>query len=69
MKMVKGYTPLEALYFDYAYGKTHVWIFSKNDLKLVKKVDYVGTPFFMFHFTNGYADKEKIVVEYAKYPG
>jgi hypothetical protein len=23
----------------------------------------------MFHFTNGYADSEKIVIEYAKYSG
>jgi carotenoid cleavage dioxygenase-like enzyme len=67
--MLTGYTPLEALYFDYDYGITHIWVFSKKDLKLVKKIDYSGTPFFMFHFTNGYSDKEKIVVEYAKYPG
>jgi hypothetical protein len=23
----------------------------------------------MFHFTNGYSDKDKIILEYAKYPG
>lgn len=25
--------------------------------------------FFMFHFTNGYVENDKIFVEYVKYPG
>jgi carotenoid cleavage dioxygenase-like enzyme len=69
MKLLKGYTVAEAIYYDYNYGKTHIWIFNKEDLKLIKKIDYTGTPFFTYHFTNGYADKEKIVIEYPRYSG
>lgn len=47
-----------------------MFIFKKQNLELVKKIELV-TPetFYMFHFTNGYVEENKLFVEYAKYSG
>lgn len=55
---------------DYEFGKTIVFIFDKKNLQLVRKLE-LDSPetFWMFHFTNGYVENNKLFVEYAKYSG
>jgi all-trans-8'-apo-beta-carotenal 15,15'-oxygenase len=54
-KFAKGYPSLNCYAFDYQDGKTIAYIYKKDTLEFVKRIELSSPePFMMYHFTNGY---------------